>query len=267
VAARKIIDYFILNQLGADSHLWAFNEGWGQRIAYHLTGYGGWLGLGRHWILALVLWGCALAAGLKFARTDKSARILLGLSGMAAWAYFFLVINPHMNPFFGLTFQILLLFSGAAFLGWLVGQGNVLWKRFVAGGFVLAVLGMAFLLAFRLPIRKIEFTFGLPVWISQWSRSPGYWACMSFCRTRRLLVRFWSISTDTRNIGRSGAFRIPKGRLMLFLAANRGWATKARRNKRIWAILFSGRIIQSKNFFGTTTKHRGRCAVDCRKAA
>jgi hypothetical protein len=79
---------------------------------------------------------------------------------MAAWAYFFLVINPHMNPFFGLTFQILLLFSGAAFLGWLVGQGNVLWKRFVAGGFVLAVLGMAFLLAFRLPIRKIEFTFG-----------------------------------------------------------------------------------------------------------
>ena len=160
VAARKIIDYFILNQLGADSHLWAFNEGWGQRIAYHLTGYGGWLGLGRHWMLALVLWGCALAAGLKFARTDKSARILLGLSGMAAWAYFFLVINPHMNPFFGLTFQILLLFSGAAFLGWLVGQGNVLWKRFVAGGLVLAVLGMAFLLAFRLPIRKIEFTFG-----------------------------------------------------------------------------------------------------------
>jgi hypothetical protein len=65
-----------------------------------------------------------------------------------------------MNPFFGLTFQILLLFSGAAFLGWLVGQGRVLWTRFVLGGAVLAVLGMAFLLAFRLPIRKIEFTFG-----------------------------------------------------------------------------------------------------------
>lgn len=160
VAARKIMDYFILNQLGPDSHLWAFNEGWGQRISYHLTGYGGWLGLGRHWMLALLLWGCALAAGLKFARTDKSARILLGLTGMTAWAYFFLVINPHMNPFFGLTFQILLLFSGAAFLGWLVGQGKVPWTRFVFGGAVLAVLGMAFLLAFRLPIRKIEFTFG-----------------------------------------------------------------------------------------------------------
>ena len=154
VAARKIVDYFILNQLGSDSHLWAFNEGWGQRIAYHVTGYGGWLGLGRHWILALVLWGGALAAGLKFVRTDKSTRILLGLSGMTAWAYFFLVINPHMNPFFGLTFQILLLFSGAAFLGWMVGQGKVLWKRFVFGGAVLAILGVAFCWPFDCPCGK-----------------------------------------------------------------------------------------------------------------
>jgi len=161
VAARKIIDYFVLNQLGADSHLWAFNEGWGQRLAYHLTGYGGWLGLGRHWGLGLLLWACAVAAGFYTLRQRAGAAwALLGMAGMAVWAYFFLVINPHMNPFFGLTFQILLLFSGAAFLGWLLDAASGRWKQAVFGGVVLAVLGMAFLLAFRLPVRKIEFTFG-----------------------------------------------------------------------------------------------------------
>ena len=161
VAARKILDYFVLNQLGADSHLWAFNEGCWQRIAYHLTGYGGWLGLGRHWVLAIVLWGCALGAGIHSLRRGVAAAwVLLGMAGMAVWAYFFLVINPHMNPFFGLTFQILLLFSGAAYLAWLVDSASGHWTGWVLRLGVLAVLGVAFLLAFRLPVRKIEFTFG-----------------------------------------------------------------------------------------------------------
>jgi hypothetical protein len=161
VAARHIIDYFVLNQLGADSHLWAFNQGWRERIAYHVTGYGGWLGLGRHWGLALLLWAGAVGAGIyEVRRRGRAAGLLLWPAAMTVWAYLFLVVNPHMNPFFGITFQILLLFTAAALLTWLVDSGSRQWTRSALRVGVLAVLGIAFLLAFRLPVRKIEFTFG-----------------------------------------------------------------------------------------------------------
>jgi hypothetical protein len=161
VAARKIVDYFVLNQLGADSHLWAFNEGWGQRIAYHLTGYGGWLGLGRHWVLALGLWVCAAGVSLGLLRRGRSVPpTLIALTGMTIWAYLFLVLNPHMNPFFGITFQILLLFSGAAFLAWLVDFSRHKWMSWISKSLALGVVGLAFLLAFCLPVRKSEFTLG-----------------------------------------------------------------------------------------------------------
>lgn len=161
IATKKILDYFLLNQLGPDSHLWAFNEGWSHRIAYHLTGYGGWLGLGRHWALALGLWGISLGAGMFAFRQGSSMKWpLLGSAGMALWAYIFLVINPHMNPFFGITFQALLLFSGASVLAWLADCAHKQWGALILRTGVVAVVGVAFLLAFRLPVRKIEFTFG-----------------------------------------------------------------------------------------------------------
>jgi hypothetical protein len=161
VAARKIIDYFFLNQLGADSHLWAFNEGWGQRITYHLTGYGGWLGLGRHWALAIAMWVCAAGMAIHaLRRKDRLPQMLLPLLGMSLWAYLFLVLNPHMNPFFGITFQILLLFSGAVCLAWAMDFSGAKWRNVLQKFAVLTVLAMAFLMAFRLPVRASEFTFG-----------------------------------------------------------------------------------------------------------
>jgi 4-amino-4-deoxy-L-arabinose transferase-like glycosyltransferase len=161
VAAAKIYDYIVLNQVGQDAHLWAFQGGWIERIFYPLSGYGGWIALGRMWRIAL---GLALASGLagvilwKFKRPE--AKWFLVGFGMVFYSYLFLVINPHMNPYFGITFQIFLLFSGAGLLGYLVTLRATLPWLVVARVFVGVILAFVFIKAFPLPVRAEEITKG-----------------------------------------------------------------------------------------------------------
>ena len=161
VAAGKIYNYIVLNQVGQDAHLWAFQGGWIERIFYPLSGYGGWIALGRMWRIAL---GLALASGLagvvlwKFKRPE--AKWFLVGFGMVLYSYLFLVINPHMNPYFGITFQIFLLFSGAGLLGYLATLRATLPWLVVARVFVGVILAFVFIKAFPLPVRAEEITKG-----------------------------------------------------------------------------------------------------------
>jgi hypothetical protein len=161
VAAGKIYNYIVLNQVGQDAHLWEFKGGWLERMFYPLSGYGGWIGLGRMWRIAL---GLALGAGLAglvmWRMRNPLARWLLAFFGMAAYSYFFLVINPHMNPYFGITFQIFLLFAGAALLGFLATIPFGLFGKMASRGFVGLILVFVALKAFPLPIRIEEVTKG-----------------------------------------------------------------------------------------------------------
>ena len=161
VAAGKIYNYIILNQVGQDAHLWAFKGGWLERVFYPLSGYGGWIALGRMWRIALALAVAAGLAGIMLWRFRKTEALwFLVSSGLVAYSYCFLVINPHMNPYFGITFQIFLLFSGAGLLGFLATSRWGLWKSIAARGFVALILAFVTLKAFPLPIRNEEVTKG-----------------------------------------------------------------------------------------------------------
>ena len=161
VAAGKIYNYIVLNQVGQDAHLWEFKGGWLQRVFYPLSGYGGWIALGRMWRIALGLALGAGLAGLVMWRMRKPpARWFLVSFAMVAYSYFFLVINPHMNPYFGITFQIFLLFAGAALLGFLATMPLGLFGKLVARGGVGLILAFVALKAFPLPIRSEEVTKG-----------------------------------------------------------------------------------------------------------
>jgi len=161
VAAGKIYNYIVLNQVGQDAHLWEFKGGWLERVFYPLSGYGGWIALGRMWRIAL---GLALGAGLAglvmWRMRNPLARWFLVSFGMVAYSYFFLVINPHMNPYFGITFQIFLLFAGAALLGFLATMPLGLFGKMASRGFVGLILAFVALKAFPLPIRSEEVTKG-----------------------------------------------------------------------------------------------------------
>ena len=161
IAAKKIWSYFLLNQYGSDSHIWAFHEGWPIRLLYHFTGYGGQLGFGRMWIIALFAFGISILIAFYGKRKNPAIAHIAGiLCGMSTYAYFFLAINPHMNPFFGLTFQILVLLAGAVAVSWCVSQlgSGVRASLIAALGMLLVLLAIA--VAFRLPVRKSEFTNG-----------------------------------------------------------------------------------------------------------
>lgn len=161
VAAGKIYNYIVLNQVGQDAHLWAFQGGWIERVFYPLSGYGGWIALGRMWRIAL---GLALASGLAGVilwrwRPSEAKWFLIGF-GMVLYSYLFLVINPHMNPYFGITFQIFLLFSGAGLLGYLANLRAPLALRVGARVFVGIILAFVLIKAFPLPVRAEEITKG-----------------------------------------------------------------------------------------------------------
>ncbi len=161
VAAKKIWDYFLLNQFGPDSHIWAFHEGWGIRLSYFFTGYGGELAFGRIWWIApLALLSAFFLAIARRKMEPEIARHCSTLFGMAAYSYFFLAINPHMNPFFGLTFQFLVLLAAALCLAWAIGNFQKGFFHTIAAGFATLVLLLVLALDFPLPVRKIEITCG-----------------------------------------------------------------------------------------------------------
>ncbi len=161
VAAGKIYNYIVLNQVGQDAHLWAFKGGGLERVFYPLSGYGGWIALGRMWRIALTLAVVAGCAGIMLWRFRKTEALwFLFSTGLIAYSYCFLVINPHMNPYFGITFQIFLLFSGAGLLGFLATSRWGLWKDIAARGVVALILAFVALKAFPLPIRSEEVTKG-----------------------------------------------------------------------------------------------------------
>jgi hypothetical protein len=161
IAAHKIYSYIVLNQFSPDAQLWAFKGGVGERLSYALSGYGGWIALGRMWRIALGLLLAAIFLGVYLLRKKEAAgSYLLGGVGMTLYAYFFLVINPHMNPYFGLTFQILLIFTGAGTLGVAAWMFKPLPIKFLSLAAVTCLLFFVLLKAFPLPIRQVDFTLG-----------------------------------------------------------------------------------------------------------
>ncbi|MEI6490963.1 MAG: glycosyltransferase family 39 protein, partial [Verrucomicrobiota bacterium] len=119
VAWKKILEYIQLNQFGENAHVWKMTGGLDFQIVYHVFGYSGIFMLGNAvWILiALVLAGFALSFVLRRRASDNCLRFIY-LFAVTLWAWIFIAWNPHMNPFFGLTFQYALVLCGMFVLAW-----------------------------------------------------------------------------------------------------------------------------------------------------
>ena len=161
IAGSNIYNYIILNQTGSHAHIWAFKNGLYERLLYPINGYSGWLTFGSMWRTALLLGFGSFILGLwlSYHKKEKHNWFLI-VTILIIYSYSFLVINPHMNPYFGLTFQILLLFSGASLLSFLVNLklrpvGSLI-VRLLVGLLLFSVV----LQAFPLPIRNPEITNG-----------------------------------------------------------------------------------------------------------
>ena len=106
IAWRKILDYIRLNQFGENAHVWKMTGGLDFQLVYHIFGYSGAFMLGHAVWLILALSGCGLLLSLVLRKRDaEHSRQLIRLLSYSVWAWIFIAWNPHMNPFFGLTFQ------------------------------------------------------------------------------------------------------------------------------------------------------------------
>ena len=121
VAWRRILDYITANQFGADAHVWRMTGGLGFQLAYHVFGYSGQYMLGKDIWIFLALTGCGLLlATTRRGNDSENSRHFMRLFGFAFWAWLLIAWNPHMNPFFGLTFQYGLILAAMVSVSWML---------------------------------------------------------------------------------------------------------------------------------------------------
>lgn len=153
VAWKKILAYIELNQFGADAHVWRMKGGIGYQFSYHLFGGGGQFMLGKAVLilLALGLGGMVLAV-LRHNRDVGFSRSFGRLLALVLWSWLLIAINPHENPFFGLTFQYGLVVLAMYSLAWSVNiaKGSRWPHRTLTLAPILAVMAIGWL-AFPLP--------------------------------------------------------------------------------------------------------------------
>jgi hypothetical protein len=123
--------------------------GWREQLSYYLTGAGGRLMLGNHvYLLAILLMGGC--AGI-FARGSRVQRArLLGLLALLAMSFAIPLLNRTKQPFFGLTFDILLTFIAFYLLGKVLPAmrpvrlrgGAFHWEMLIAPVFAIVALAM-----------------------------------------------------------------------------------------------------------------------------
>lgn len=106
----EIYDYIWKNMFGRNAELWRAKSDLVYRFRYFLTGDAGTVMLGRHLWFALPLAAGGLIASHLLAR--KHALFAWALLAMTGLSYTFASLNTMQNPFFGLTFQLLLLLFG-----------------------------------------------------------------------------------------------------------------------------------------------------------
>lgn len=109
------------NIFGKDRESWVLAGGWAKHAGYYLTGDGGRLQLGGHlWLLAALV-----AAGLWWAwkRWERGKAVrFTGLVVLIAAVYALVTANAVKNAFFGLTFQVLLVYCAVIVLGEALGR-------------------------------------------------------------------------------------------------------------------------------------------------
>ena len=150
VAWRRILEYIDLNQFGENAHVWRMKGGIGYQLAYHVFGGGGHFILGKDIVILIGLTASGLCLSLLSEKIYlETRRQYLRLFVFVAWAWVLIAINPHENPFFGLTFQyglvVLAMFSTA----WLLKialQSRGFFRASVIGpvAVVIAMGGMMF---------------------------------------------------------------------------------------------------------------------------
>lgn len=119
IAWKSILEYIQLNQFGDSAHIWKMTGGLDFQLIYHLAGYSGQLMFGKSvWVLLAIAGGGVLLVIARRATESEVACRLARLLGLAVWAWVFIAWNPHMNPFFGLTFQYALVLAAMVSVAW-----------------------------------------------------------------------------------------------------------------------------------------------------
>jgi len=119
IAWRHILEYIQFNQFGDSAHVWKMTGGLDFQLVYHFAGYSGQIMFGNAvWVLLALALGGLIIAVIKYSSEPDTARRLGRLLGLTLWAWVFIAWNPHMNPFFGLTFQYALVLSAMATVAW-----------------------------------------------------------------------------------------------------------------------------------------------------
>jgi hypothetical protein len=153
VAWQKILGYIQQNQFGADAHVWRMKGGIGYQLAYHLFGVGGQFMLGKGVVILIGLAATGLILSFLRRRSDQeNSGRFLRLFGFMAWAWLLIAVNPHENPFFGLTFQYGLVLVAMFSLAWFFFIASTAeWPLKAATGVPLAAVFAIFYLGFPLP--------------------------------------------------------------------------------------------------------------------
>jgi len=121
IAWKNILAYIDLNQFGENAHVWRMTGGLDFQLAYHVFGYSGNFMLGRAVWVVLALAGCGLLlSAIRLKSDQEKAHHFLRLLAYSAWAWVFIAWNPHMNPFFGLTFQYMIVITGMYSAAWIL---------------------------------------------------------------------------------------------------------------------------------------------------
>ena len=153
VAWQRILGYIQQNQFGADAHVWKMKGGIGYQLVYHLFGAGGQFMLGKGVVILIGLAATGLILSFLRRRNDQeNSGRFLRLFGFMAWAWLLIAVNPHENPFFGLTFQYGLVLVAMFSLAWFFSIASTAeWPLKAATGVPLAVVLAIFYLGIPLP--------------------------------------------------------------------------------------------------------------------
>jgi hypothetical protein len=143
---REILDYIYAPTFGRKKEIWRTAGGALWQLRFYLDGPGGEAMLSRHLhlLLAIVLVGGATIL------VRRSAELLVRLAGMlivTVVAFLIPTLLTVKQPFFGTSFDWMLIFSAVYLLAWLCRQTN----RIAGGAFLGIVLAVALVIAQFLP--------------------------------------------------------------------------------------------------------------------
>jgi hypothetical protein len=120
---REIIAYIYEPIFGKTKDLWTSHMSVSAHLLYYTIGYGGSVMLSSHVYLLVGIVGCGFALSLFFSRWDIFVR-LFALCVASAAAYAIPTLMSVKQPFFGTTFDWLLIFTAVYILIWVCQSGH-----------------------------------------------------------------------------------------------------------------------------------------------